>query len=140
MTNKTTKRTAANQTVLRRVRYTVEILCDPADDPTDMDLELLPRCCIEGDMSGRVVGWTSIENLSLRQALLALKKHGTDPEFFSLPDHAVGSRVWWNDPDNGACSGWYTVAGYQGGVYRLKNEAGSEAEAFGNEVSKRKTK
>jgi hypothetical protein len=47
--------------------------------------------------------------------------------------------IWWNDPDNGICSGWYKVAGVQGDVLRLENEAGSFVEAFFDECDSVKT-
>lgn len=44
-------------------------------------------------------------------------------------------RVYWNDPDDGACSGEYVIAGKgPDGGYFLKNEAGSEVEAPASEL------
>ena len=54
-----------------------------------------------------------------------------------------GAQVWWNDPDNGAASGYYIVVAIDsdsGGmnentVLQLKNVAGSETEAFAGELA-----
>lgn len=47
----------------------------------------------------------------------------------------IGAEVYWNDPDNGECSGWYEIIEFiSDNIVQLKNEAGSEVEAFINEL------
>ena len=48
-----------------------------------------------------------------------------------------GDEVTWTDPDGGLCSGIYKVTECQPeeNVYHLRNEAGSETEAYGHELS-----
>jgi len=51
-----------------------------------------------------------------------------------------GDEVTWNDPDDGKCSGVYKVtsieeAGPSGPIYHLRNEEGSEVDAFEHELS-----
>lgn len=58
-----------------------------------------------------------------------------------------GQKVYWTDPDQDLCSGEYEIVEYLSDrvdstigdkVYYIKNEHGSEAEVFGNELSKLK--
>lgn len=54
----------------------------------------------------------------------------------SIHDLHVGSEVFWNDPDAGICSGWYTIEEVVNDeVLRLRNEAGSEVEVYVQELS-----
>jgi hypothetical protein len=52
-----------------------------------------------------------------------------------------GDEVMWNDPDEGKCSGAYTITDIKpsedmkAAVFCLRNEEGSETEAFGHELS-----
>lgn len=50
-----------------------------------------------------------------------------------------GNAVYWNDPDDGACSGHYIVTGVRVGgsdtVVSLRNGYGSEVEAFLSELT-----
>ena len=59
-----------------------------------------------------------------------------------LESLSPGDQVWWNDPDCGISSGYYTVSeimteGEITGdtIARLKNEAGSEVEVYISEMS-----
>jgi len=48
----------------------------------------------------------------------------------------VGAEVYWNDPDDGVCSGFYEIVEFRNDIYvLLKNEAGSETEVFIHELS-----
>lgn len=54
----------------------------------------------------------------------------------------AGDEVWWNDPDHGISSGYYTAEDIQSEdeihdytVLRLKNSAGSSSEVFAHEMS-----
>lgn len=55
----------------------------------------------------------------------------------------VGSKVWWNDPDEGISSNYYIVTSVESDVdeilddsiVHIRNEAGSEAEVFASELS-----
>ena len=50
--------------------------------------------------------------------------------------YKIGDKVYWNDPDNGICSGIYEVTGiHLDCIYYLKNEFGSETEALEEELS-----
>lgn len=42
----------------------------------------------------------------------------------------VDDNVWWEDPDDGICSGKYRVVNVNGDILTLNNEYGSEVEAF----------
>ncbi|ACK79203.1 hypothetical protein AFE_1313 [Acidithiobacillus ferrooxidans ATCC 23270] len=46
----------------------------------------------------------------------------------------VGDEVFWEDPDNGISSGYYTILEIKGEIFVLKNQAGSVTEAFAYEV------
>ena len=50
-----------------------------------------------------------------------------------------GSEVYWNDPDDGICSGFYTVlsVNMMAETIWLGNDAGSEVEAYFDECTKR---
>lgn len=50
-------------------------------------------------------------------------------------DIRVGDEVYWNDPDEGICSGYYKVSEVLGDVFRLTNDSGAELEAFRHELS-----
>ena len=50
----------------------------------------------------------------------------------------AGDRVYWEDPDNGICSGRYTVIGVSGEVISLRRGK-HYAEAPANELSKLKS-
>lgn len=75
---------------------------------------------------------------------------GTQPEGALPADSWLralekGSRVWWNDPDAGCSSGYYTVAGFGGdriefadAVVVLKSETGSEAEVCAADLARSK--
>jgi hypothetical protein len=48
----------------------------------------------------------------------------------------IGAEVYWNDPDDGICSGWYEIEEViDEETFRLKNESGSEVEALIEELS-----
>ena len=55
---------------------------------------------------------------------------------FQMPECflKVGARVFWTDPDDGICSGEYTIVGINGEVYLLDCK-GSEVEAPAHELS-----
>jgi len=47
-----------------------------------------------------------------------------------------GAEVYWNDPDNDVCSGHYKVVNIiNDDIVLLKNEYGSELEAYVGELS-----
>lgn len=48
--------------------------------------------------------------------------------------YKTGDRVYWNDPDNGECSGEYEILEVKGEIYVLKNDHGSIVEVFENEL------
>lgn len=57
---------------------------------------------------------------------------------------SIGDTVFWNDPDNGVSSGYYSVADvladddgevYEDTIVCLKNESGSEAEVYFSELT-----
>ena len=50
-------------------------------------------------------------------------------------DIRVDDEVYWNDPDDGLCSGYATVVEINGDIFRLRTEHGSEIEAFRREIS-----
>jgi hypothetical protein len=43
-------------------------------------------------------------------------------------------RVYWNDPDDGACSGLGTISSISGEIYKLKMDNGGEVEALRHEL------
>lgn len=47
----------------------------------------------------------------------------------------VGTRVWWDDPDDGICSGAGVVTEVSGDVVSLQMDDGGEVEALRREVS-----
>ena len=47
----------------------------------------------------------------------------------------VGTRVWWDDPDDGICSGAGVVTDVSGDVVSLLMDDGGEVEALRSEVS-----
>lgn len=55
---------------------------------------------------------------------------------YKMPEHwlTIGKKVFWSDPDDGACSGEYTIIGVNGDIYSLAF-MGSEVEATVNELS-----
>ncbi len=126
--------------VLKRVRFTFEALCHTDMNAESMDLADVLRECDDGEMSGLAVGSPEVKLLDLRQAKLACAVHGSDPEFFQLPEFDIGTRVYWTDPDAGACSGWYTIRAWTGEFYQMTNAAGGECEAFWHELSLKKPK
>ncbi|MCL4526394.1 MAG: hypothetical protein M1492_07855 [Gammaproteobacteria bacterium] len=46
----------------------------------------------------------------------------------------VGDEVFWEDPDNGASSGYYTIREINGEILLIANQAGSQAEVFAHEL------
>lgn len=121
--------------VLKRVRITYEVLC-PIDGTAveNMSLPDIHMACADGDCSGHFID-TEVKLLDLKQAKVACAEHGSDPEFFSLPEFAAGTRVWWTDPDADKSSGWYVIQKINGEIYAMVNKAGGECEAFGHELS-----
>jgi len=60
-------------------------------------------------------------------------------EYMSLPPkklgHAIGDEVYWNDPDEGKCSGVYKIKEFRDlTVVVLGLDDGTEVEAFFDEV------
>ncbi len=47
----------------------------------------------------------------------------------------VGSRVYWDDPDDGICSGAGVVSGIDGEVVSLVMDDGGEVEAYRSELT-----
>lgn len=48
----------------------------------------------------------------------------------------IGDEVYWNDPDDGMCSGVFKIVEFiNDTVVLLRNDSGSETEAFLNELS-----
>jgi hypothetical protein len=45
-----------------------------------------------------------------------------------------GDKVYWNDPDEGACSGLGTISSISGEIYKLKMDDGGEVEALRHEL------
>jgi len=72
-----------------------------------------------------------------------MDENATTPADSWLTTLAPGSQVWWNDPDEGFSSGYYTVIDIladepvdsRDTVLFLKNEAGSQAEVYAFELS-----
>lgn len=126
--------------VLKRVRFTYEVLCHIDVNAESMDLADVLRECYDGEMSGLGIGSPEVKLLDLKQAKQACAEHGSDPEFFELPEFEVGTRVWWTDPDEGKSSNWYIIQKINGDVYGMVNMAGGECEAFGHELSLKKPK
>jgi len=57
------------------------------------------------------------------------------------PQFAVGSRVYWTDPDEGLCSGYGVVAKYLGSdTYSINRDDHGEVEAPGYELTLKKPK
>ena len=54
-------------------------------------------------------------------------------------DLRVGDQVYWTDPDNGECSGYFIIKeiwqAKSSDIFFLENEHGSELEAFRHELS-----
>jgi len=46
----------------------------------------------------------------------------------------IGDEVFWNDPDEGICSGYGKVTEVNGEIYSIKKDDGGELEAFENEL------
>jgi hypothetical protein len=46
----------------------------------------------------------------------------------------IGQAVYWNDPDNGLCSGYGTIADIQGDIIVLAMDDGGEVEAYVTEL------
>jgi len=125
--------------VLKRVRFVYEVLVEPGDTEVErMGLADIQMACEQGDCSGHFIE-TSSKMLNLRQAKLACAEHGTALEFFDLPEFAVGTRVWWTDPDVGACSDYGTVVKYDG-AYTLRKAGGGEVVCPADELSRKKPK
>jgi hypothetical protein len=126
--------------VLKRVRFTYEVLCHIDINTEEMDLADVLRECVDGDISGRSLGHET-KLLDLKQACTACSEHGSDAEFFDLAAFSDGQRVWWSDPDAGLSSGWWTIVDYDGGgIYNMKNKAGGECQACYHELSERAPK
>ena len=126
--------------VLKRVRFTYEVLCHIDVNCEEMDLATVLRECVTGDMSGNSLGH-EVKLLTLQQAVKACAEHGSDAEFFDLAEFEDGQRVWWTDPDRGLSSGWWTIVGYDGGgIYNMTNKAGGECQACNHELSLKKPK
>ena len=47
----------------------------------------------------------------------------------------IGSRVYWDDPDDGICSGSGVVSGIDGEVVSLVMDDGGEVEAYRSELT-----
>ena len=119
--------------VLKRVRFTFEVLCSLDDDPEELSISGALEECLNGEFSGLLVGSPDVKLLDLKQARVACAEHGD--RFFGLPWFDIGAKVWWTDPDNNLCSGWWKVIGWiQGDTYHLTNAAGGECEALGHEL------
>jgi len=51
-------------------------------------------------------------------------------------DLREGDEVYWNDPDNGICSGIYKIKEFLSAeILLIENEQGSEVEVFRHELS-----
>lgn len=50
-------------------------------------------------------------------------------------DLRVGDEVYWNDPDEGLCSGIFKVLEIIGDIFVLQNDEGTELQAFRHELS-----
>lgn len=125
--------------VLKRVRFVYEVLCRVENTEIErMGLADIQMACEQGDCSGHFVE-TSNCLLSRRQAKLACEEHDTDLDFFEIPEFPVGTRVWWTDPDAGACSDYGTVVKYDG-AYTLRKAGGGEVVCPGDELSLKKPK
>jgi hypothetical protein len=54
----------------------------------------------------------------------------------TINDLHEGAEVYWNDPDDGICSGWYIIEkAITDEIVLLRNDAGSELEAYISELS-----
>ena len=54
-----------------------------------------------------------------------------------MTEFNVGDKVFWNDPDDGICSGEYWVTGISGDILYLEGENHSgEVEAMSDECTK----
>jgi hypothetical protein len=109
---------------VRHARLTIDIhYNDPATDQEIRDRldALVDRAAGEGMFTGD--GPLTVEGWSHDIAFF-----GTEPKF------AVGDEVFWHDPDDELCSGHYIVQAVVGDIYRLRNDAGSETEAFEHEL------
>lgn len=51
-----------------------------------------------------------------------------------MANYKNGDKVYWNDPDNGECSGEYEILEVKEEIYVLKNKDGSTVEVFENEL------
>jgi hypothetical protein len=131
--------TPSKKHVLKRVRFTYEVLCHLDVNTDEMELADVLRECVDGEMSGRSLSHET-KMLTRHQARIACGQHGSDIEFFSLPEFDIGARVWWSDPDADASSGWYVIKTITGEIYGMTNAAGGECEALGHELSLKKPK
>jgi hypothetical protein len=46
----------------------------------------------------------------------------------------IGDEVYWEDPDEGICSGYGTIIQVNGDIYSIKKHDGGELEAFVHEL------
>jgi hypothetical protein len=51
---------------------------------------------------------------------------------------ALGSRMYWTDPDDGLCSGWGVVTQIEGDIITIAKDDGGGAEVFAHELSEAK--
>jgi len=49
--------------------------------------------------------------------------------------YEIGDEVYWNDPDEGICSGYGEVTEVNGEIYSIKKHDGGEVEAFKDELN-----
>ena len=49
--------------------------------------------------------------------------------------YSIGDEVFWNDPDEGTCSGYGKVTEVNGEIYSIKKNDGGELEAFEHELT-----
>lgn len=122
-------------------------------DDEDHALEQLDLCCDEYNPSQYVthifVSDTEIVNTSSQRlwATDQVKDRIHDEHCARLDDEfranlKVGDEVWWNDPDNGISSGYYTITGIhtESGVIEYANDivfisnGTTQAEVFAHEL------
>jgi len=115
-----------------------------------VDLGEVAECGFDGFidlLSMRATGTDLLEDISFRalevgdDGLIVVEVEGDDEccrEDGWKDKLAVGDEVFWNDPDDGRCSAIYKIVEITNDdppVYRLRNDSGSETEAYLKELS-----
>lgn len=80
--------------MLRKTTITFEILENPkeGENPSEMSMEQIAYGITYGNMSGHQTE-TKVEMLNIEQSVKECEKHGSDPDFFGIPEGVTDKDI-----------------------------------------------